>query len=390
MFRDLGRNNRFVMLAVFVWALSEGLWFNLRQIYLAELGATPEQIGTVLAVAAIAGAVVPIPAGLIADRVGPRRVMLVAWWLGVVGDILMALATTWQAVIPGKIVNKLSLAANPALVAYVLLNLPGRDQPGNSERIVTTVFGVYPAAMIFAPTLGGIIAEKANIRTDLWIAAGGVALATLVVSRTRHADSGDQTQRARPSRLFRNRTFLVLASYYTLTMVALYVGYLLAPNFLQDVRGFSLTMIGALFSIFSAGELTCNLVAGRIHPRWSFAGLLAVPWLAFLGLWQVHTQVGTGVVFFMLGGISTMWALVNAGIGRVAGAQYQGLALGIMTSLISLAMAIAAWIAGRLYDLTPTHDLPLIVGLVSIPLVLVLWFFMPLGPRPAPGASDNA
>jgi len=385
MLKNIGRNNRLVMLAVFVWALSEGLWYNLRQLYLAELGATAEQIGTVLAAAAVASAVVQIPAGLLADRVGPQRVMLVAWWLGVLGDVLMALATTWQAVVPGMIVNRLSQAANPALVAYVLLSLQDRDRPGRSERIVTTVFGVYPAAMIFAPTLGGFIAEKAGIRTDLWIAAGGVALAALVISRTGRVAQGDRTQQARPALLFRNRTFLALAGYYTLTLVALYVGYSLAPNFLQDVRGFSLATIGVLFSIVSVGGLAGNIVVGRLCPRWSFGGLLVVIWLAFLGLWQVGTLAGTGVAFFMFGGISTMWALVTAGIGRAAGPRHQGLALGIMESLISVSLAVAAWIAGCLYDLTPTHDLPLIAGLISIPLILGVSFLVPLGgSQPAP------
>ena len=385
MLKNLGRNNRLVMLAVFVWALSEGLWYNLRQLYLAELGATAEQIGTVLAAAAVASAVVQIPAGHLADRVGPQRVMLVAWWLGVLGDVLMALATTWQAVVPGIIVNRLSQAANPALVAYVLLSLQDRDRPGRSERIVTTVFGVYPAAMIFAQALGGFIADKAGIRTDLWVAAGGVALAALIISQTEHLVQEDRTQQAQPALLFRNRTFLALAGYYTLTLVALYVGYSLAPNFLQDVRGFSLATIGLLFSIVSVGGLASNIVAGQLCPRWSFGGLLVVLWLAFLGLWQVGTLPGTVVAFFMLGGISTMWPLVTAGIGRAAGVRHQGLALGIMESLISVALAVAAWIAGYLYDLTPTHDLPLIAGLVSIPLILGVSFLMPLdGPQPAP------
>jgi len=35
-----------------------------------------------------------------------------------------------------------------------------------------------------------------------------------------------------------------------------------------------------LFSIFSAGAVVFNLVAGHIDLRWSFAGLLVMPWLA--------------------------------------------------------------------------------------------------------------
>ena len=100
--------------------------------------------------------------------------------------------------------------------------------------------------------LGGIIAEKTRIRTDLWIAVGGLALGLMVVLLTKHVESGEQDGKARPAMLLRNRSFLLLAGFYTLTMVTLFAGYVLAPNFLQEVQGFSLATIGVLFSIFSA------------------------------------------------------------------------------------------------------------------------------------------
>ena len=80
MFRDITRNNRLLMLALFIWALGEGLWYyNLRQLYLVELGATEIQVGNVLALEAVFRALMPIPAGYLADRIGARRVMIFSW-----------------------------------------------------------------------------------------------------------------------------------------------------------------------------------------------------------------------------------------------------------------------------------------------------------------------
>ena len=76
MLRKLGAANRLLMLSLFVWAFSVGLWYNQRQLYLSELGATPKQIGTALALESVCAALLLLPAGFLSDRFGPRRVIL--------------------------------------------------------------------------------------------------------------------------------------------------------------------------------------------------------------------------------------------------------------------------------------------------------------------------
>lgn len=90
----LTRNNRLFMLANFLFALSYGLWMNLRQLHLGDLGATPAEVGTALGAVSLAGALLPVPAGLLTDRFGPKRVMLAAWGMAVAGALIAALATT--------------------------------------------------------------------------------------------------------------------------------------------------------------------------------------------------------------------------------------------------------------------------------------------------------
>lgn len=69
MLKSINRNNRLFMLGNFLFALSYGLWMNLRQPHLLNLGARPAEIGTVFALVAIAGGLLPLPAGMLADRI---------------------------------------------------------------------------------------------------------------------------------------------------------------------------------------------------------------------------------------------------------------------------------------------------------------------------------
>jgi MFS family permease len=167
MFKSITRNNRVFMLGNFLFALSYGLWMNLRQIHLLDLGATPVEIGTVFALVALTGGLLPLPAGLLSDRVGPKRVILAAWLVAAAGALTAALARTWLLASAGYVIFMLCIAANPATVSYVLLNTPDRDTAGSAERVMATVFASWPAAMVFAPALGGLTAAWLGIQAVL-------------------------------------------------------------------------------------------------------------------------------------------------------------------------------------------------------------------------------
>ena len=95
MLKNIGRNNQLYMIANFLFAFGTGLWLNLRPLYLADLGAAPRQIGLALAISGLSAGFLPIPAGIISDRFGPRRVILFSWLMALLGAILAALAPTW-------------------------------------------------------------------------------------------------------------------------------------------------------------------------------------------------------------------------------------------------------------------------------------------------------
>jgi MFS family permease len=243
------------MVGLFVFALSDGLWFNLRQLYLAELGATASQVGLALSVASLAAAVVPIPAGHLCDRFGPRPLILVPWSMAALGTFVMSLAFTWQLATLGLVAYTLCVGANPALVSFVLQNLPVDGAYGSTERALTTVFGVYPLTLVVAPALGGAIASRWGLRTDLRLAMVGFSLAVVLLATAKSDRDAHRLNTEDSVPLVRNRSFLVQMGYFTLTLTALYLGYLLIPNYLEETRGYSRTLIGSLFSVLSFGTV---------------------------------------------------------------------------------------------------------------------------------------
>jgi MFS family permease len=389
MLRNFGPTNRLLMMSVFVWSLSVGLWYNQRQIYLSELGAAPEQIGTALALEAICAALVMVPAGFLSDRLGPRRVILGAWSVGVVGVVLMALARSWHTAIPGLVLYRFAAAASPAIMSFALLSLPGRGTPGMPERTLSTIWAAWPAAQIASPWLGGVISQNASIRTTLCVAAATLAIGIGFVLLTQPAEAECSPYQRRPFGMLRDRQFLLLTGYFAFTTTVLYVGHMLLPSFLQETRGFSLATIGFLFTVSSLGAVVWNLVAGRQGPRWSFVGLLVLAWLSYLALWRTAALWPSAVAMFLLGALPALWIVMNASIVQIVGERDQGQAFGFFQSLAHAGPAVAAWMAGQLYPLTPGHDLPLVAALIGIPVMLALWFVLRLGPRPSAPTSTQ-
>jgi len=366
------------------------LWMNLRQNHLLELGATPAEIGTVFALVSLAGGLLPLPAGILSDRVGPKRVILISWLIAAAGALTAALASTWLLAGVGYIIFMLCLAGNPATVSYVLLNTPDRDQPGRAESVMATVFGSWPAAMLFAPALGGLIATRLGVQADLWIGAAGLlaAAGVFALAEDNHPIAVSSGPWGRE--LLRNRPFIALAIFFTIALLALNFGYALAPTYLENARGYSPSAIGFLFSLTSVGMLLFRSVIIKFEPHTSFAMLLAAAGLGLVALWQVRGTIGLGAAFVLLGAISATWVAMQASIGRAVAEPMQGLALGLTEALYAGGIGLAAWLAGQLYGRTPDHELPLIVGSAATLAVLVVWVILPLGRQPSGAGRKDA
>jgi len=376
MLKRIGRNNRLYMLANFLFAFGTGLWLNLRPLYLADLGATSEQIGLALAVGGFSGGFMPIPAGIISDRFGPRRVIIFSWLVALLGAVLTALAPTWQLATLGIVVWSLTWAANPAVTSYVMLSMPTELRGENLEKAFSWVFRVWPFAMLFAPAVGGWIANLWGIRTDLWIGGAAYLLAMIVFFFTVEVRAENATVKFRFADLRNNRNYWILAGFFAILILAQQIGFSLLPNFLEDVGGFSQAQIGVLFSVSFLGAFMGNILIARVQPRTGFIILLIASWLGMLLLLAPIQPFLAGIAFFLFGSLTTMWLIKAASSGRAVSEENQGIAFGLIESLSFMAMSAAAGIAGVLYGLTPAHTLPLLVSTIGIPLVFVGWLLI--------------
>lgn len=381
----MSRDNKLLVLALFLWGAGEGLFIYIQPLYLQQLGADPVAIGTALSLAGVAAAASHIPAGWLADQLGRRGVMVAGWGLGTLACLLMYLITNLWLFVAASVAYAFTLFVVGPLSAYAA----EARGPQTAQRAMTQAYAGFWAGTIFSPALGGWIGETFGVRTVFGLAAGILLLATLTVLLLRpQAVTPVKAGQTRYGSLFRNRAYLQMLGLAFVCIVALYLGLPLMPNFVQDVRGYDLQMIGWLGTINSIGGMLANVLLGQSEPRRGF--LLAQ---AFVGAGMILILasghfVAVSVAYLLRAGWNLAHSMSIAQVNRLVAAAETGLAFGVMETAISAAQILAPLVAGQLYALSPALPFQTCLALVAVTFLLAWRVFQSL-PSPAPSLAGG-
>lgn len=393
----MNRDTRLIALALSLWGFGEGLFLYIQPLYIEQLGADPVQIGGLLSTAAMVSAGTFLPAGILADRV-PRKWLMVGGWItGLIGVLSVGLARGWQSLIPGLLIYALSAYCIPVINAYLAHAVGGR----HLARVFTTVFAGYAAGSVISPTVGGWLAEVTTMRVVYFAAAALFAVSTLAVAQVSYQPVYPQQQRKRRWRSLLNGRFLRFAAFVCALFVAMYLGYPLASNFLKDARGWSVANIGTLGSFQALGTALLSPLLGRLSdgapgqlspsgsgedsPPWAgerrsplgrTGGLLVgqgLVWISALILLLAATFPILAGGYLLRGAYQGCRSLIQARGTALSSEADRGLILGATETIIAAAQVFAPYAAGWLYASDPTY--PLVASLMLIPIALILTAF---------------
>jgi MFS family permease len=402
-YQSMGTPSRRMALVLFLWGMGEGMWMYIRPLYVTALGGTVAQAGIVLAIAGIAPVLLMLPAGRLVDRFGPRHVMLLTWWIGTISAVMLALAGNWQWAIPGFFLYAVSSLAIPAINAYVALDVGQQsgheDTAQTIQTVVSSVFVAYFAGIIIAPVIGGWLGETLGLRSVFWVSGGWFLLSTLLVhglpvlhSPLTTAPSVEgETQPAAPALPWWRFSGVQMRIFLTLLVLffLMGMGYTFVPNYLEDVRGLSLGIIGGLGTATASGGVLWLLVLGGRRSR---DGLIisALLMAGAFGL-LLFSPAGAGQllfmipVYFMLGVIMTVRTLSLGIVNAYTPLAQRGTAYGMIETVYGVSLFLGPWVAGLLYSRSP--DLPFVLAAVLLILLLGV-LFVTLKPAPAPPPEE--
>jgi MFS family permease len=349
-----------------LWGLGFGLIGPIQPLYLQTLGADPGQIGLVFGIGNIAGGLLVLPAGAIADRVGRRIVIVASGVSGTIGALSLVLLDHWELAIASSILYWAGTAALPVMSAHVAATA-SRAVLG---RAMGMVYGAFFVGFIVASPFAGTFAARLGMRETIFLGATFFALSTVATLRLAAGRGAHLLARGPFPRAF--WALLILAP------IGAFVAVLptpLLPVYVRQVVDAPLELVGIYVACLSLGSALFSATAGRLADRFGPApAILANAFLLTAGSAIAALLAGTGV-FVAIG-------LVLAGANVASNPVFAALlerivpparaALGYASFQLVYAAGFGAGgiAAGALYDTDP--HLPLLVTVaLALPVAMV-------------------
>jgi DHA1 family multidrug resistance protein-like MFS transporter len=364
--------------------LSLGLTQQYQSIYIIALGATALELGYVTSLGGVATILLSLPIGVLADRLGIKRMMTTSLLLFLVGYVAFGLAQSWQSTAIAYFLTAFALVIGSTVCPMVCGTCLRSIERTTGMQICDTVvaiprlFAPISAALIIT-YFGGLNAD--GIRPLYWLNAGVFALATLIILRF-----FENPQVAKQSdgvgsfnglvRVFREgvkvKRWLV---YSTLTSLPWYLSFYV-PLYARQVKNADSFVLGLMDSGFWLIVVLLALPVGQLSDRLGrkrvIMFLTPVYCLGLIMLGNSPSQLVTIIAgalcgFVTLSGVTEGSLTVELVPRELLGSWY-GM-LGLFGGLVSFAGPI---IGGIIWGLDPIWVLYLLAA-TQILKLSILW-----------------
>ncbi|MFN3255637.1 MAG: MFS transporter [Ilumatobacter sp.] len=256
-----------------------------------------------------AGIVVALPAAVLADRIGRRRVVLVVAWLGPLLCLLGAVAPNFATLVATQTFGRPMGIA----LAFLVGVIAAEEMPRSSRAYAVSVLAM---ASGFGAGIAVMSLRLADIGESGWRLVYLVAAIWCVVAldlarrlpeTRRFAAESARTDRPKKAPRLDRKRFALLAAVAFMGNIFISPASFFQNSYLDDVRGFSAGMIG-LFSIAVGTPAGIGLiVGGRIADRRGRRRLISI---------ALPLSVASIVAAFYVGGI---WLWLFSLLGGILG-----------------------------------------------------------------------
>jgi len=329
-------------------------------LFIRSMGVPLSTVGFIAAASTVIGIVVSLPAGILSDIIGRRRVILIAAVVFATAPFLYLLITQpWQLVLVRVYHGLATAILGPVAMAAVA----DTYAKGRGERM-----GWYSSATMVgrfvAPLVGGLLIFGDNFR---WVyVADGVAgvLALLAALRlplaTNTSGSAWKAFRERRGRygqeikfIFRHGGILATsgieaAQYFAFGAIETFL-----PIFLSEKEHYATWQIGLLFTAQILAAALTKPIMGKLSDKYGrvpmiVSGLLLGAAATALVVVSSAYLLTMGLIAVFGLGLATVTASTSAMVADLSRAEGRGLAMGVLSSIMDVGQSTGPMVTGLL------------------------------------------
>jgi MFS family permease len=353
-------------------------------LFIRSMGVPVSTVGFIAAASTVVGIIVSLPAGILSDIIGRRRVILMAAIVFATAPFLyLLIASPWQLVLV-RIYHGLATAIlGPVAMAAVADTF----EKGRGERM-----GWYSSATMvgrfLAPFVGGILIFGQDFRW-VYIAAGFAGILALVaatrlpIATATSASAWEALKRERGKYgreiafVFRHPGILATSGIEAVQYFAFGCLETFLPIYLNEKLGYTAWEIGLLFTAQILAATLTKPIMGRLSDRYGRVPMI-VSGLVLGGITTATMLLSSNylvimVLIAMFGlGLATVTASTSALVADFSRSQSRGSALGILSSIMDIGHSSGPMVSGVLIG---AYSYRMAFGIVGIGLVVVSLIF---------------
>jgi predicted MFS family arabinose efflux permease len=338
-----------------------GLWL---QPVIMDRGWSRETFAFAMAVQNLAFGLAGPLTGLLADRFGAFRIIVVTGLLYALGLALMAISTTGLGFTAsaGVLIGIAQSGCTYAVVFGVIARnvAPERRSWAMGLAAAAGSFGQF----LVVPLESWLIDHQGWENALLWLAVAALAIAPLAWGLREPKATGTPGQQqsvgAALREAFAYPSFrFLMAGYFVCGFHLLFIGVHM-PSYLKDkgldpsVATTALALIG-LFNVF--GTYGAGLLGERMAKRHILAGIYALRSVAIVLF--VALPLTPWSVYLFASAMGLLWLstvpTTNALIAQIFGLRYMSMLGGFVFLSHQIGAFMGAWLGGRLFDLTGSY-----------------------------------
>ncbi len=356
---------------------------------MAELGLSYTRAGMLASAFFWAYAAMQLPAGLLGDRFGRRRVLLIGLVGGACAAVLTGAATSFVMLVVARVLTGACQGSLFSNDRAIIVAVTPPDKIGLGQGVSFSGPGI---GLTLGLLLGGVLGEWLSWRTTFWLFALGPIISALCIVRwvpappaavhTTHAGARLHTVLANPS-------LWVLGIVGTCGIYVQFVLATWAPLFFQETGVDELARAGAYASLQGVAAVAGLIAGGWTNDRLRRRGVghtvviavglvaLALSAGAMAAAITYRSPLGLAVALFVSAFFCwSIWPPVYSLLGEMVSADSLGTGFGLLNSVSFLGAVvgppITGWVRDAAGSFSPGCLLAALVALVGAGLSLAV------------------
>ena len=360
----------------------------LSQYALTLEGGTAFLAGVAVGGYAFTQAVLQVPFGVLSDKIGRKKTILIGLLLFAVGSVICAVADNIYVLLLGRFLQ--GSGAIGSVVTAMIADYVREDERAHAMAVMGMVIAMsFAAAMIIGPIIGGLYSVSALFWLTAFLAVAALAILFTAVPEPPKIVHHYSEEEAKIKEVFKDKDLVRMYITFLFHSSTMAIAFFIIPILMKQKFGmgpehyWKVYLPAVIFGIISMGPAA---VFGEKYHKGKEVFIISILFIAasfaLMGFSSSFLPFTIGAVFFFIG-FNMFEPLLQSFVSKFAKVHQKGAALGVANTFAYIGIFLGGAIGGLLYQYAKESGVA-----IAVLIVCIVWIYWIIGMR-NPGVRGN-